>query len=182
MSMYLPTTFPDSTKYVIVLRNPAERAYSHYLQMRKQGREWSADFRQALDLESRRIRENYSPAWHYVNVGRYADQLQRIENKQQIVLLFDDFLENYQKAFDKVLAFLGVSAFHPDTTRKHNTSGLVPRSRLLYELLPNRLQNWNRKKEPALNNRDRAWIIGQLKADILLTQELIGRDLDHWMR
>ena len=78
---------PPSTRFLAVLREPAERAMSHYRLERSLGRE-SETFARALELEDSRLdgeREKLETGgrsrnyrWHsYRARGRYAEQLQR---------------------------------------------------------------------------------------------------------
>lgn len=69
---------PD-TKFVALLRDPAERAYSHYLHSRSYGVE-PLTFEEALDAEPARLAAGGHTArrqFSYVARGRYAEQLTR---------------------------------------------------------------------------------------------------------
>jgi hypothetical protein len=64
---------PDA-KLIVVLRQPADRAYSHYIMMVRSGREWLS-FEEALEQERTRIEQSWSPTWHYRETGYYHEQL-----------------------------------------------------------------------------------------------------------
>ena len=52
-------------KIIAILRQPVERAYSNYLHVQKSGREIIHDFEEAFNAEKIRIKENWSPLYHY---------------------------------------------------------------------------------------------------------------------
>jgi hypothetical protein len=92
--LYNPTSparaasdLPESTRFVVLLRNPVERAISHYWLSRRKGTE-KEDLQVALELEPERLAAEqeafdagrYSYAHHkfsYVSRGDYASQLKR---------------------------------------------------------------------------------------------------------
>src|SRR5262249_18066920 len=52
-------------RIVVMLRDPAERAFSHFLHLRRYGREPLEDFRAALRAEDERRRGGWDPFWFY---------------------------------------------------------------------------------------------------------------------
>ncbi len=114
---------PD-VRLIAILRNPVERAYSHYQHEVALGREVLA-FEDALDAEPERLRGElermvadpayFSRAWWdhtYVGRGLYAEQLDRwlavFPRDQLLVLTTDDLAERSAETYVRVLAFLGV--------------------------------------------------------------------------
>src|SRR6185312_3684389 len=69
-------TIPDA-KIIVVLRDPAERAYSHWVDNVGSGWEPVHDFARALDLYDERCRQNWWRKWDYIGHGYYAEQLER---------------------------------------------------------------------------------------------------------
>lgn len=67
---------PDA-KLIAILRDPAERAYSHFLHLLREGREPLADFQDALDAEEERTRRNWGWTWQYKSRGLYYSQLKK---------------------------------------------------------------------------------------------------------
>jgi hypothetical protein len=115
---------PDA-KLVVLLRNPVDRAFSHYQHEVALGRELLS-FEQALDAEEERMRgevermladERYfSHAWWnwtYVARGLYAEQLERwydaYPREQVLVLTTDELGERTAETYARVLEFLGVA-------------------------------------------------------------------------
>jgi hypothetical protein len=98
--------FPD-IKLIALLRNPIDRAYSHYQHERRGGRE-SLSFGEALDREAERVageeerirREPFYYSWNhhryaYTGRGLYLEQLQRWTQhfpRSQLLVLQSEWL------------------------------------------------------------------------------------------
>ena len=63
-------------KFLVVFRNPVERAWSHYRHMVRNCIE-NKTFERALELEKKRLNENPFGWWGYYSDGLYASQLQK---------------------------------------------------------------------------------------------------------
>ena len=129
---------PD-VKLIAVLRNPVERAYSDYLMYVRDGRE-PLDFTAALAAQDERHAGD--PRGHYVDTGRYGEQLdryyQRFDRSQIRVYLFEDLANDPAACVRDVFAFLGVdTTFVPADLGENNVSG-VPRGRMQAALLRTR--------------------------------------------
>jgi hypothetical protein len=103
------------TRLVVTLRNPVDRAWSHYCMLRARGRE-DLPFEAALDQEAERMRAD-TASWSrygYASKGDYADQLkdlfQRRGRDDVLVLIFErDVVSKPMETFRKVCRFIGVS-------------------------------------------------------------------------
>lgn len=219
MYMYLPgsatriKTHVPEAKLIAVLRNPVERAYSAYLHFVREAEEPCATFADALAAEPTRVAEGWAARYHYQEMGFYARQLSRFYDEfsaEQIrVFLYDDFKRDPQGVSRSIYRFIGVDeSFTPDTTTKHNISG-VPKNRLLHQMhhfLKNdhplkslaktfirpsarsmlkrqwlaRLESRNLSKPP-LSDELAAQLTEVYRSDILELQGLLGRDLSHWL-
>ena len=120
---------------IIVLRNPIDRAYSHYLQKIRNGWE-NLSFEAALDAEAERRAANWSWGWRYVDVGLYAQQVKAYLDsfERVLLLLFEEDVVTGQ-AVGKILKFLNLepdSGGDPDIHA--NTSG-YPKSQLLHRVV-----------------------------------------------
>jgi len=200
---------PDM-KLIAVLRDPAERAFSHYRQMIRDGREPLDDFVRALDEEEARIHDHWWPDFHYVQVGLYHAQLERYFERfgrEQIkVYLYEEFTSDPLGVLRDVFRFLGVNdGFVPEAAVRYNASG-VPKNKGLHaflqklrlvrpfveRLLPEEhtrrllrvgsgLHNRNLTK-PRLSPELRARVTdAYFRDDILKLQGLIQRDLSSWL-
>src|SRR5690606_10116484 len=106
--------YNPAIKIIITLRNPIERAYSHWNMERARNAD-TASFIDALHSESMRCRTAW-PSQHrvfsYVDRGRYTLQLERIyryfPRKQVLVLRSDDLHAKPNLLLEQIYSFLGV--------------------------------------------------------------------------
>ncbi len=197
-------------KLIAILRNPAERAFSHYRQMVRDEREPITDFVRALEEEEARIRDNWWPDFHYVHLGLYHDQLKRyfdLFDRDQIkVYLYEDLNSDPRSLMKDTFGFLGVDdAFVPEMTVRFNAS-CIPESKFLHLFLQKlrlimpvverlapksqyrrllriggTLHNRNLAK-PKLSPEVRRRVTNDyFREDILKLQRLIQRDLSSWL-
>jgi hypothetical protein len=113
-----------NARLIALLRNPVDRAFSHYQHEVSLGRE-PLTFEQAIEREETRMRGELErmlddpayfsePWWNYTYVarGRYAEQLQRwfdaFPREQLLVLLTEELAQDTPAAYRRVLDFLGV--------------------------------------------------------------------------
>jgi hypothetical protein len=201
---------PD-VKLIAILRNPTERAFSHYSQMVRDGREPVSDFLDALTAEEGRIRDNWWPDFHYVQVGLYHAQLRRyfdLFKRDQIkVYLYEDFKGAPQVVLRDIFQFLGVDdTFVPEAAIKYNSSGLpknmlmhaslqqlrrarpivrrlVPEAHYRYLLrVGGNLHNRNLSK-PRLTPEVRTRVTQEyFRDDIVSLERLLQRDLSAWLK
>ncbi|MDQ6697618.1 MAG: sulfotransferase domain-containing protein, partial [Actinomycetota bacterium] len=122
-------------KIIAVLRDPIERAWSHYHHERARGFE-DLDFEAALDAEDGRLAgaelvlaapdgRHFSHQHHsYVARGRYAEQLKRWERHipadQTLVLLSTDLQDDTEATMAGVHRFLGLTEEPTATGRRWN--------------------------------------------------------------
>jgi hypothetical protein len=149
--LFLPTAaaraaevVPDA-KIVVLLRNPTDRAFSHYQHMVRLGFE-SLSFEDAISAESarladdvQRIREdpfydcrNYR-RFSYVSRGIYIDQLEvwmaHFARDRFLILKSEDFFADPARVYREVLSFLNLAPWEPSEFLKYN----YPRGRALRE-------------------------------------------------
>ncbi|MFN8073962.1 MAG: sulfotransferase domain-containing protein [Kineosporiaceae bacterium] len=126
-----------AAKVVVLLRDPVERAWSHYRHEVRAGRE-PLPFEAALDAEEQRLAGTESLLVHggpaavsdehryhsYVARGRYAAQLTRwfdaFGREQVLVLRTEDLLHNPDAVWQQVQDFLGLVPARPPAFEVHN--------------------------------------------------------------
>lgn len=193
-------------KLIAILRNPVDRAYSSFLHLVQEGRETVLDFSKALQQEDSRIANNWALLWHYQKAGLYFEQLKRYFaqfNSQQIrVYLYEDLSNHPISLLKNIFSFLEVDAtFIPDVKQRHNVS-LVPKNRTLHAWITGQgrlkrmlerslpegwstplLQSVKQKNlgKPRLSPELRKQLIQNFQNDIIQLQDLIDRDLSHWL-
>jgi hypothetical protein len=135
-------------KIIVMLRNPARRAFSLYGWMVREGYEPATTFAEGLALESvRRADKNFceNPPqfledYMYYSTGLYAESVKRyletFGRDKVLVLLFEEFVKDQGRACREVFRFLGVDeGFQPRFD--HHNEGLLPRSIKLQYVLRN---------------------------------------------
>jgi hypothetical protein len=209
--LYLPQSaerirhYIPEAKILAVLRQPAERAYSHYLMMRRDGLE-TLGFEDALAAEDERVAGRYGHRWHYLRRGFYAAQLKpyfaNFRRERIKIYLYEDYVSDSVGFAQDIFRFLNVDdSFVPDMSVRHNESKL-PRSRSLQVFLtePRAAKNlfktfiparWSRRigdrlrgknlTRPPLSADVRRQLTEVYREDIKELQDMLGRDLSHWL-
>lgn len=198
-------TIPHA-KLIAILRHPAERAYSHYLELIRDDRETVSSFERALASEKQRIDAGWHWAWHYTKMGLYYQQLKRYYDRfprEQIRVFLQEELDNEpQRVLQEIYRFLGVrSDVTADLSVRHNRSG-IPRNRSLNELLEGRslakeglkliipqrirtqikerLLGWNLQR-PQLSSELHAKLTEFFRPELEALEQLIEVDLSAWL-
>jgi hypothetical protein len=109
----------EDIKFIILLRNPVDRAYSHYLHSVRDERE-SLSFLDAIKMEEKRLNEyqkkndllNYI-RHSYIKQSKYAEMIEAyfdvFSSDNFLILHFEDeFIKNRKHTIEKVLEFLGL--------------------------------------------------------------------------
>ncbi len=203
--------YHPSIKLIAILRQPAERLWSRYLHLSRDGRLPTRNFEDCLDKNSIWWRRN-----DLIPEGFYCKYLLRyfkIFPRDQIrIYLFEEFNRAPLEVLANIFEFLGVdTAFGPDLSVKYNESGIIKNKKfdriigtegLLQKTAKSVLgshysklkdstvvQSWitslRRKnlKKPKLNPRIKSVLTHEVYGeDIRQLQRLIGRDLSHWMK
>jgi hypothetical protein len=144
-------------RLIVLLRDPVERAWSHWKEQRRRGFEPLATFEEALDAEPARLAGEaerlaadaaYRSFAHehqsYAATGRYLEPLARWQAafppEQLLVLRSEDAFADPQGTFTRVLEFLGLRPARLADPRPFNriAGALAPatRARLAAELEP----------------------------------------------
>lgn len=118
--------YPDA-RIIILIRDPIQRAFSHYLMDLTTENQLNDNFLVALkkDYESSTL----SPVWGqkhlYVELGLYYDQIVRYMNafdKEQImVIVFEDFVQQTENYINEVFRFLHVPSIEINKQTAHNS-------------------------------------------------------------
>jgi hypothetical protein len=136
----IASTLP-AVRLIALLRDPIERAYSHYQLAHRKGRE-QLSFEEALAAEPERIAEDephlgdptYRSRHHrhhsYLARGLYAEQLERwfahFPRGQLLVIGAEDFLADPAATYDEVLSFVGLRPWQLQQFRQRNRASYAP--------------------------------------------------------
>lgn len=151
-------------KLIILLRNPIDRAFSHWNMYRERKQE-NLGFLEAIAEEPNRIRAAlpFQPRrTSYLDRGFYFEQMARVfrffPREQVHVIKFEDFRNNTPQVVNKVCTFLGVKPLLKMKNRQQN--------RIPYE----------RK----ISGEERRHLYEAYKADIGRLEQLLGWDCSDW--
>ena len=139
-------------KLIILLRNPVDRAVSHFNMMQRKGFETSMSFAAALEKEEERLQPEYEkfhtcPYYKshnhqhhsYVSRGMYSEQLKRyfryFDRNQLLILKSEDFFSNPVEVLQKIFKFLGVKPFHPKIKNTRSSYETVELSEVTLSML-----------------------------------------------
>jgi hypothetical protein len=132
--------YNSDAKIIIMLRNPIDRAFSHYLMDYRLGLV-SDSFEVVINKKSQHKHANLFYQ-QYIEVSEYAKQIQRYINvfsADNILLIdYDDFKNDLGGTVDLVYRFLNVSTeFSADINIKHNTFSMPKNKgiRFIYSLV-----------------------------------------------
>jgi hypothetical protein len=191
-------------RLIAILRDPAERAYSAFLNQTRLGTETETDFARALALEPERRAAGWFHFWRYRERGYYYHHLRRYYEQfpasQIHVCLYEDLQRDPQSLMSDLFRFLGVEpSFTPATQHRHNAStgpsaawrdrvpGRVAIERGLKMVLPESLLRGLGRAlrtpgaaPPPLDSALRAELAAGYRDDITGLEQLIGRDLSAW--
>jgi hypothetical protein len=117
----------NDLKIIIILRQPAKRAYSHYLMSKRRGFE-TENFEFALQKESTRLRENtYHNINHfsYIDRGLYYNQIKRYvdmfgKENVKVFLFAKDIIKNNLKTLKTIQEYIGVPYCKLKASHKSN--------------------------------------------------------------
>ena len=123
-------------KIIIVLRDPIERAFSHYMHMVRDGYENGINPIESFNKSADRINKGYMPFWDYFSAGNYSDWVPKWKNEFKNLLILDHkLLRNKPNVVMKRIAlFLGVPNDFEVNDEQYNTSG-IPLSPKLNQIL-----------------------------------------------
>ncbi len=195
-------------KILIVLRDPAERAYSQYMHNRRDLRE-PLSFEEAIAAEQNRKKENWHFDYFYTDKGFYFEQVQDyLKNFDNVKIVFYDTLEkNANKLLDDIYSFLEVKPLENLEMIRRNQSGemkvkwfkkiITTRKNPVLNFFrkgmnretKKKLRNWMKDKllrynlkKTEMNPETRKLLINLYQEDIIKLQTLVDRDLSDWLR
>ncbi|WP_345972463.1 sulfotransferase [Sulfurimonas diazotrophicus] len=194
--------FNPDAKLVFFLRNPVERAFSHWLMDFRDGRAMRATFSEAVKQDQEVAKRQWGNSFLYLELGLYSRQLAKyfeLFPKDQIkIILFDDVKRNTQQILDEIFDFLQVERMSIDTEKKYNETKSVMRYSIFAKarknkfykkilgVIPINLKELIKEKFllthniPMLSSSDKIKFFPYFKEDIEHLEKMIDRDLSTW--
>jgi hypothetical protein len=157
-------------RLILLLRNPVDRAYSHYWYSVQNGLE-SLSFEGALKKEEERIRHPNSQfeaevqPYAYLDRGRYYTQIRRylrfFKREQLLILFFEDLKTAPVDLVRATFRFLNVD------------DSFVPPA-------PDEVHNQRQTARPPMEETLRRKLVEQFQDENEKLSDFTGRDLSHW--
>jgi len=196
-------SFNDQSKIIIILRDPIERAFSHYLMARKYGFT-NLDFRSAVKKDLSVRKKGWGISELFVDLGLYSKQIQRYQDNfpagQILIVPFEELRDQAQKTYNNICLFLGVQIATLPNQQQLNQAAMPRMNKLnlwltqsgvkkdLGKLIPTNLKERVKKfyytdvNLPSLTNEDRKFMLDIFREDIERTERITGMDLSDWLK
>jgi hypothetical protein len=194
---------PDA-RIIMTLRNPSDRAFSQYVHGVSLGA-IGKPLREHIEANLRNRDHKFGLEFPFLELGLYYRQVKRYLETFPASNVHIDFYEDYRdhprETIASLLEFLNVDpAFVPDTSARHlqvgmprfqesahylKATGLWQHARKLCppSLLPLARRVANRsRKEVKMDPKDRAFLTGYYREDVLKLSDLLNRDLSGWLQ
>jgi len=201
----LKALFPEA-KFIVIFRNPVDRAYVLYHHMRRNGYEKASTFEKALSLEEKRVHSQqfrkkcpqYFYNFLYFRSGLYGEQIKRyfslFDEKQFHFLTLSQLKSDPITSIKRILEFLGVSTDFRPTLQVYNKSYYTARvplmqyiwrtkvkRPLLLRKLGFRVLRWvNFKKIPPMSPETRKTLTNRYESDMKEFYNLTGIRFKSW--
>jgi hypothetical protein len=194
---------PDM-KIVAILRQPAERAYSHYLANLRDGRT-TLSFRDEVQFDDAKTRHGWGISHLYYELGLYAEQIERFQKlfpaDQVRIYLFDDLKTDNKALTQDLFRFLGIETETAIDYKEKFNEARIPKNatliktitqtglkRKIFRALPESLKEnikslfFKKDPVPKMSSADREWMTSRYKNEIIRLQGLLQRDLTTWLK
>jgi hypothetical protein len=194
--------FPNM-KIIMILRQPADRAYSHYLANLRDGRT-TLSFKEEVLYDDAKARKGWSISHLYFELGLYADHVQKyfdlFSSHQIRVYLFDDLIKDNQLVTQDLFEFLALENIASHAFQEKHNEAKIPKNpgliklitqtgikRKIFRSLP---MSWRSNvknfffrtgKVPTMSMEDRKWMTERYVEDIKKLEKIIKRDLSNWI-
>ena len=196
-------TYNPDAKIIIMLRNPIDRAFSHYLMDYSLGL-ISESFETIIQKQSKHKNANLFYQ-QYIQVSEYSKQIKRyleVFSKDNIHFIdYEDFKNDTSDVVNSVFLFLGVNDdFQPYLKKKYNTYTAPKNSLIRYvysfvacrKMVANILSKnltktirnllFRSDKKPQLTELTRNFLIKHFESDVRELSELLNKDFTKWIR
>jgi len=191
-------------KVILVLRDPVQRAFSHYL-MDLKIKLAEGNFEKVLQADQSVKNPLWGKASMYIGLGMYFTQVKRyfdnFDPSNIHVVLYDDIKKSPEEVMNDLYRFLGVDQdFIPDFSVRHNaamlpankvssilTNNIFLRKNVIDKIGPGarrKLKKIFYRSEgiPQLSQQQKSALLPFFAEDIVSLQKLIKKDLSHWLR
>lgn len=180
----------SALKFIVILRNPIDRAYSHYIMRYKRGEE-KHSFNDALMLESSRVRKSleYKKKYSYLERGLYTQQIQEylkyFKKEQFMFILFEDFTKKQDLWIENICRFLNVDKIKKCDNILIHKAKLSISEKFKFCLLNDNYNIMNILKAegyPKMNPKTRTLLKEYYFDEIKSLEKAVDKDLFQWLQ
>jgi hypothetical protein len=202
-----------NAKFIVMLRNPIDLAYSCHSQAVFSFGENILDFEKAWELQEVRKKGNKIPEFNivrevlfYGDLAKLGEQVNRllgiVPHEKVHFILFDKFKKNTRKEYLKVIKFLDISYWEPNTYKVVNKNKVIKNTKLHFFVeklkvikrklglninfaLGIKIQQLNKVEalRPPLSPQMREELKQYFRKDVELLSNLLGEDLvELWLK
>jgi hypothetical protein len=193
-------------KILMMLRNPAERAFSQYVMNLRLGKTKSSDFINEIETDDKQAIKGWGANHQYLFIGLYYEQVKRyldiFPREQILICWYDEYKTNAEKVVQSIYNFLAVDEnFKVDTSTKLNEAGVPKFQQLNYWMNQTGIVSWAKRtlprgwrepfkkwmytadkhEIPRMKPEEKAYLINYYKEDIIKLGQLVHKDLSHWL-
>lgn len=193
-------------KIIICLRNPIERAYSHYRMNLWTGNSNQFDFYKALVEDFHHTPKVWGNAHLYTEIGMYYEQVKRYIDRfgrDQVLIIFsEDLKKRTAEIIREVYAFIGVDPqFVPDTSTQYNEVYTPKYKNLTWFLNKSGIRPIMKKISPTfikkaiirtfykskadkgeMSAEAKQFLLEKLSDDVRALGSLLNKDLSGWLK
>jgi|SRR5690625_605973 len=198
---------PDNLRFIVILRDPVERAWSHYLHRRRVYAEKYAFVEAMAHEEERLVRDPALWVGYYRDglYGKLVTEWFRYFRRDQFLFLdYEDLHQGRDTMLEQICLHLNVNPKAQWPKEVVSNAAGVPRNRLFMKTLQkprpylrifkkvidkdrisrvrrrlNRL-NTRVQAKPAMDAELARWLRRQYAPDIERLESLLGREFEHW--
>lgn len=194
--------FNSASKIIMILRNPVDRAFSHWLMDFNAGDVTKSSFLEAVREDQESLHKGWGKSHLYIELGLYYEQVKRFmdifPSEQLHIVLYDDFVRDPQCCWRSMLQFLNLSYYPVDLTQRYNQAR-INKYPLFYSWIKKITKNfsWRKKilkkydtgiqklffklENQKIDKKERQELRGYFESDTAKLSALIKRDLTLWV-
>ena len=188
-------------KIIMILRNPADRAFSQYLHA-VSNQLLNITFGEAIEVGLHQRHSKFGPLYPFLEFGLYHDQLKRyletFPRECIKVFLYENYASRPLLIFKEICQFLGVDpSFTPNFSHRY-LQPQIPRfpkfqtrlrnSDFLRRLIPPSVRApirsffLTKRNRMTMQASDRQRLVSYYSSDVKKLMSLLGMDLTAWLR
>jgi hypothetical protein len=192
-----------TAKIIIILRNPVERAFSHWLMGLKIGLAKNKDFFKEVLNDYNSLNKGWGISHTYIELGLYYEQVKRyfdIFPEENIkIFLFEELKNKPLTLMNDLYEFLDLPICESINSNKKYNETILPKNRIFEVFIHNKTLKYfaslifnksvknelkkllySKEAKPKLSDIERLNLIPYFIEDVQKLERLINKDLSHW--